>query len=169
LPESPSKRRTRRRPSGIRAAADGRPAEPGEGGSFRQPDRSGRQSTKSRYRDCRAKTKARAMEGLERWKPARRTCGRCLTARYLVDPCAAGLDVGPGSGSTWARPESHRPTQEGTDEVDSTRGPAQLGAFHDHEDSASNKLPNLHESWRAPLTSRTNQPRGKGHGERRAK
>jgi bifunctional non-homologous end joining protein LigD len=108
----PSKRRTAAGPPAKRGAA-GRPAEPGEGGSSASPT-GRRQSTKPLIEIARAKTKAEAMEGLERWK------ARHADVWPLLEPPDILVDSMRGRSSTWTRirvnlehvPESQRPPQE---------------------------------------------------------
>jgi bifunctional non-homologous end joining protein LigD len=108
----PSKRRTAAGPPAKRGAA-GRPAEPGEGGSSASPT-GRRQSTKPLIEIARAKTKAEAMEGLERWK------ARHADVWPLLEPPDILVDSMRGRSSTWTRirvnlqhvPEDQRPAQE---------------------------------------------------------
>jgi bifunctional non-homologous end joining protein LigD len=108
----PSKRRTAAGPPAKRGAAD-RPAEPGEGGSSASPT-GRRQSTKPLIEIARAKTKAEAMEGLERWK------ARHADVWPLLEPPDILVDSMRGRSSTWTRirvnlehvPEERRPGQE---------------------------------------------------------
>jgi bifunctional non-homologous end joining protein LigD len=107
----PSKRRAAASPS--RRAASGDPAGNGEGAS--PSGATGRrQSTKPLIEIARAKTKAEAMEGLERWK------ARHADVWPLLEPADVLVDSMRGRSSTWTRvrlnlehvPQARRPAQE---------------------------------------------------------
>jgi DNA ligase D-like protein (predicted polymerase) len=85
------------------------------GGSAQPPNPTGRrQSTKPLIEIARAKTKAEAMEGLERWKSRHQGIWPLLEARDVL------IDSMRGRSSTWTRirvnlehvPEEQRPAQE---------------------------------------------------------
>jgi hypothetical protein len=87
----------------------------GSGGTAKTPSPTGRrQSTKPLIEIARAKTKAEAMEGLERWK------SRHQDVWSLLEPADVLVDSMRGRSSTWTRirvnlehvPESQRPPQE---------------------------------------------------------
>jgi DNA ligase D-like protein (predicted polymerase) len=108
----PSKRRTARSPApfGSSGTPGGRPAS----GTATQATGGRRQSTKPLIEIARAKTKAEAMEGLERWK------SRHATVWPLLQPADILVDSMRGRSSTWTRirvnlehvPEDNRPAQE---------------------------------------------------------
>jgi DNA ligase D-like protein (predicted polymerase) len=106
----PSKRRT---PPG--SAERSGPSKRRTGGSAKTPNPTGRrQSTKPLIEIARAKTKAEAMEGLERWKSRHSGIWPLLEARDIL------VDSMRGRSSTWTRirvnlehvPEEKRPAQE---------------------------------------------------------
>jgi bifunctional non-homologous end joining protein LigD len=98
----PSKRRTSSGPAGPGAAAE------------RSGPAGRRQSTKPLIEIARARTKAEAMDGLERWK------SRHQDVWPLLEPADVLVDSMRGRSSTWTRirlnlehvPESQRPPQE---------------------------------------------------------
>jgi DNA ligase D-like protein (predicted polymerase) len=107
----PSKRRAAASPS--RRPASGTPAGDGEGAS--PSGATGRrQSAKPLIEIARAKTKAEAMEGLERWK------ARHADVWPLLEPADVLVDSMRGRSSTWTRirlnlehvPQARRPPQE---------------------------------------------------------
>jgi bifunctional non-homologous end joining protein LigD len=107
----PSKRRAAASPSGR--AASGNPAERAEAGS--QAGATGRrQPTKPLIEIARAKSKAEAMEGLDRWK------ARHADVWPLLEPADVLVDSMRGRSSTWTRirlnlehvPQARRPPQE---------------------------------------------------------
>jgi DNA ligase D-like protein (predicted polymerase) len=107
----PSKRRAAASPS--RGPASGSPAERGEAGS-RAGATGRRQPTKPLIEIARAKTKAEAMEGLDRWK------ARHADVWPLLEPADVLVDSMRGRSSTWTRirlnlehvPQERRPAQE---------------------------------------------------------
>jgi bifunctional non-homologous end joining protein LigD len=107
----PSKRRAAASPS--RQIASGSPAERGEAES-RAGATGRRQPTKPLIEIARAKTKAEAMEGLDRWK------ARHADVWPLLEPADVLVDSMRGRSSTWTRirlnlehvPQDRRPPQE---------------------------------------------------------
>ena len=106
----PSKRRTR--PGPAERSEDDRTTDRGAGESSGPTGR--RKSTKPLIEIARAKTKAEAMEGLERWKSRHSGIWPLLEARDIL------VDSMRGRSSTWTRvrvnlehvPEEKRPVQE---------------------------------------------------------
>jgi len=106
----PSKRRTR--PGPAERSEDDRTTDRGGGESSGPTGR--RKSTKPLIEIARAKTKAEAMEGLERWKSRHSGIWPLLEARDIL------VDSMRGRSSTWTRirvnlehvPEEKRPAQE---------------------------------------------------------
>jgi bifunctional non-homologous end joining protein LigD len=104
----PSKRRS---PGGSRAAPDTAASDEGAAGGG---PTGRRKSTKPLIEIARAKTKAEAMEGLERWK------ARHADVWPLLEPADVLVDSMRGRSSTWTRirvnlehvPEGRRPAQE---------------------------------------------------------
>jgi hypothetical protein len=109
----PSKRRTDGRP-GKPAAPAASAAQSGPTAGPTASPTGRRQSTKPLIEIARAKTKAEAMEGLERWK------ARHSGVWPLLEPADILVDSMRGRSSTWTRirvnlehvPESQRPPQE---------------------------------------------------------
>ena len=107
----PSKRRTDG--SQAQRGAPGKSAAAGEGAALASPT-GRRQSTKPLIEIARAKTKAEAMEGLDRWKARHQDVWPLLEARDVL------VDSMRGRSSTWTRirlnlehvPENQRPAQE---------------------------------------------------------
>ena len=111
----PSKRRTAGRPAGSAApAAPAAAAAPAARSGAGASPTGRRQSTKPLIEIARAKTKAEALEGLERWK------ARHSGVWPLLEPADVLVDSMRGRSSTWTRirvnlehvPEPQRPSQE---------------------------------------------------------